>query len=581
MANNVTINAGSNVCFLLGTQEKLNTMMTGKSGTNGTFYLTSDTHRLYIGTSDGSVQPVNEGVTTVKNLTALQGLQKPNAGEFYYLADENILCVYNGASWVQINSDTDTYVNQFSNSVAAVAGSGDVDVSTNLVNVNKDGSTNKSHSIKTTFKAGNGITLTADSTSKAITIAGVTNKAFSTAAASTAKGTVTLTDSAENTTEFNLSSADANLLKISADGENGLKLTPKDQRLKGAAITGKADGGFTLTINNHDSSNTTADFNPTISYGSAKTSVAFKNGVATLDVYTKAEVDSVFKAANAMTYKGLAGKTTGTSLPTGTEFVKWDVSNFVEVGGKHRIGDTYLFAEDVTITPTGSQTARTVTKGTLAIAKSKGNVEDNNGFIPAANLSWDYVESTSDTDTTYSLNAANKKVTLVPHGGSNADAGSITFAADDNDISVTVTDGKAPIVTYRHATHAPNVNPDTAVTQNKASTTSANQFQATTDVTVVSEVTTNNQGHVTEVKTKKITLVDTNVTPATMTYASALSADAKTVNITPSLQLKNAASKEAQPAVSFSNALAMTSDSLSFTGTSGKSVSINLTWGSF
>ena len=580
MANNVAINAGSNVRFLLGTQEKLNTMLTGKTGVNGTFYLTSDTHRLYVGTSDGSVQPVNEGVTTIKNLTALQALTGPNAGEFYYLTDENILCVYNGTSWVQINSDTNTYVNQFSNSVTAVAESGDVDVSTRLVNVNKDGSANKDYSTKTTFKAGNGITLTADSKGKAITIAGVTNKAFSAAAASTDKGTVTLTDSAENTTEFNLSSADADLLKISADGENGLKLTPKDQKLKGAAITGKADGGFTLTINNHDSSNTTADFNPTISYGGTKTSVNFKNGVATLDVYTKAEVDSVFKSANAMTYKGLAGKATGTSLPTGTEFVKWDVSAFVEAGGKHSIGDTYLFAENVTITPTGSQTARTITKGTLAIAKSKGNVEDSNGFIPAANLSWDYVESTSDTDTTYSLNAKDKKVTLVQHGGSNADAGSITFAAG-NDISVTVTDGTAPTVTYSHVAHAPNVKPDTAVTQNKASTTSANQFQATTDVTVVSEVTTNAQGHVTEVKTKKVTLVDTNVTPAAMTYASALSTDTKTVNITPSLQLKNAASKEAQPAVSFSNALAMTSDSLSFTGTSGNSVSINLTWGSF
>lgn len=579
MANNVTIDAGSNVRFLLGTQEKLNTMLTGKSGVNGTFYLTSDTHRLYVGTSDGSVQPVNEGVTTIKNLAALQALLKPNAGEFYYLTDENILCVYNGTSWVQINSDTNIYVNQFSNSVTT-AESGDVNISTNLVNVNKDGSTNKAYSTKTTFKAGNGITLTADSKSKAITIAGVTNKAFSAAAASTDKGTVTLTDSAENTTEFNLSSADANLLKISTDGANGLKLTPKNQKLNGATITNKADGGFTLFITNHDDSMTTADFNPTISYGSAKTSVGFKNGVATLDVYTKAEVDSVFKSANAMTYKGLAGKATGSSLPAGTEFVNWDVAKFVEVGGKHSIGDTYLFAEDVTITPTGSQTARTITKGTLAIAKSKNNVEDSNGFIPAANLSWDYVESTSDTDTTYSLNAADKKVTLVQHGGSNADAGSITFAAG-NDISVTVTDGKAPTVTYSHVTHAPNVKPDTAVIQNKASTTSANQFQATTDVTVVSEVTTNNQGHVTEVKTKKITLVDTNVTPATMTYASALSTDTKTVNITPSLQLKSVASGAAQPAVSFSDALAMTSDSLSFTGTSGKSVSINLTWGSF
>lgn len=580
MANNVAITAGSNVCFLLGTQAKLNTMMTGKSGANGTFYLTSDTHRLYVGTSDGSVQPVNEGVTTIENLAALKKLEDPNPGEFYYLTAENILCVYNGTSWVQINSDTNIYVNQFSNSVAAVAGSGDVDVSTNLVNVNKDGSTNKSYSTKTTFKAGNGITLTADGANKAITIAGVTNKAFSIAAASTTKGTVTLTDSAENTTEFNLSSADADLLKISADGANGLKLTPKNQKLKGAAITGKADGGFTLTINNHDSSNTTTDFNPTISYGGTKTSVGFKNGVATLDVYTKAEVDSVFKSANAMTYKGLAGKAANSSLPEGTEFAKWDVSTFVEVGGKHSIGDTYLFAENVTITPTGSQTARTINKGTLAIAKSKGNVEDRNGFIPAANLSWDYVESTTDTDTTYSLNAKDKKVTLVQHGGSNADAGSITFAAG-NDISVTVTDGKAPTVTYSHVAHNVDEKEDTALTQNKASTTSANRFQATTDVTVVSGITTNTQGHVTEVKTRQVTLVDTNVTPATMSYASALSTDAKTVNITPSLQLKNVASGAAQPAVSFSNALAMTSDSLSFTGTTGKSVSINLTWGSF
>lgn len=92
--------ANLNLKFLRGLQSALPT-----AGTDGYFYLTTDTHRLYT-SIDGKVVPVNEGVVTVANLDALASVTGANAGEFFYCTAENILCVYNGQTFVQINPDT-------------------------------------------------------------------------------------------------------------------------------------------------------------------------------------------------------------------------------------------------------------------------------------------------------------------------------------------------------------------------------------------------------------------------------------------------------------------------------------------
>ena len=99
----------------------------------GTFYLTTDTHRLYIGrtvTADSLTPtgfttktipiPVNEGILTVANVNDLPADAHANPGEFYYLSSSNILCVYNGTHWVQINpnTNTDTEINSASVSSA-------------------------------------------------------------------------------------------------------------------------------------------------------------------------------------------------------------------------------------------------------------------------------------------------------------------------------------------------------------------------------------------------------------------------------------------------------------------------------
>lgn len=92
--------ANLNLKFLRGLQAAL-----PSAGTDGYFYLTTDTHRLYT-SIDGKVTPVNEGVTTVANVAALQAITGAVPGDFFYCTAENILAVFNGQEFVQINPDT-------------------------------------------------------------------------------------------------------------------------------------------------------------------------------------------------------------------------------------------------------------------------------------------------------------------------------------------------------------------------------------------------------------------------------------------------------------------------------------------
>ena len=93
----------ANVLFKRGLE---NVLMGLSTYTDGCFYLTEDTHRLYVGQGTALV-PVNEGVITVANIASLPATGI--TGSFYYATAENILCVYNGKTWVQVNANTDTY----------------------------------------------------------------------------------------------------------------------------------------------------------------------------------------------------------------------------------------------------------------------------------------------------------------------------------------------------------------------------------------------------------------------------------------------------------------------------------------
>lgn len=115
----------ANVMFKRGTQSGFNNLSTYQ---DGCFYLTTDSHRLYIGTGNNKADLVSQSVITYPNWAAIQALSNSSSssyapglcseGQFYYAEAENILCTYSNGKWIQINpdhnDDHDTYVKSVS-----------------------------------------------------------------------------------------------------------------------------------------------------------------------------------------------------------------------------------------------------------------------------------------------------------------------------------------------------------------------------------------------------------------------------------------------------------------------------------
>lgn len=115
----------ANVMFKRGTQSGFNNLSTYQ---DGCFYLTTDSHRLYIGTGSNKADLVSQSVITYPNWAAIEALSNSSSssyapglcseGQFYYAKAENILCTYSNGKWIQINpdhnDDHDTYVKSVS-----------------------------------------------------------------------------------------------------------------------------------------------------------------------------------------------------------------------------------------------------------------------------------------------------------------------------------------------------------------------------------------------------------------------------------------------------------------------------------
>lgn len=110
----------ANVMFKRGTQSGFNNLSIYQ---DGCFYLTTDSHRLYIGTGNNKADLVSQSVITYDNWAEIQALSNSDPGlcsegQFYYAKAENILCTYSNGKWIQINpdhnDDHDTYVKSVS-----------------------------------------------------------------------------------------------------------------------------------------------------------------------------------------------------------------------------------------------------------------------------------------------------------------------------------------------------------------------------------------------------------------------------------------------------------------------------------
>jgi hypothetical protein len=561
----------ANVGFKLGLQSKVDELIalgTKAGAVEGSFYLTSDTNRLYIGKSDTSLMPVNEGVVTVSSLSDLPTLSSAtdkvaNTGRFYYVSGSNILCVYNGSQWVQINANTNTTIsgNEFS-----VASDGTV---TNKVSSSDNSYKEASFSVV----GANGVTISGTGTTLTIT-----GDKYSLGTADNATSGVDIQLNSANTdndTTVTLApAADAkNNNNVTISQSNGvISIAAKDSQNSSLTIANQTDG-FKITVTDNYGKTVTGTVAPKIAYGAnGDSSASFANGTATLSVYTKAEVDETLRVLNAMTYRGTVGTTGATfaALPTS------DVS----------IGDTFL------ISTTGiTYGGKNLSVGTLLIARG---TEDSTGKITSSTLTYDIVESTTDTDTTFKF----LQTTATNGGGiklrssTGADVGTLTVVGDDastktsGGILVTPTNtsgasGDTVSLKISHQTVTQSNTTGTAQTQGKVSSLT---------IPAITGVTVDSAGHVTGVETTSYTVTDTNSAVDSNAYDTSVytSGTASVGVIKSTVTTKNSAGSSTSKAGNFT----LSSESLSITDndnratasggtTKAAGLQIDMVWGTF
>lgn len=308
MANYNAIEPNTVLGFKSGVQDDLNKYLIGgeKAGqaVEGVFYLTTDTHRLYIGRKSTDLKiypvPVNQGILSVDSIDDLNKITG-NSGEFYYVEAANILCIRSGDKWVQINPDNNTKITEFQANIETT--SNDAKIVHTITTDEQDNS-------------GKNIVYTSD-----FTIEGGDNVSVE---VSGKKITISTPD--DNNT-------------INTD----LTVTP----LKGSTEPGASDEdkktGYEIVITDSDGNTVKGPLDPEIKYGKNETSAKFRDNILTLDVYTTEEVDNLFKAADALVFKGVItdySKLPETEVQNGYTYKIG--TEFTHEGTTYKVGDILI-----------------------------------------------------------------------------------------------------------------------------------------------------------------------------------------------------------------------------------------------
>lgn len=598
----------ANVLFKQGTQASLDTIRSNKTAIDGSFYLTNDTHRLYIGRSNGDAVPVNEGVNTVPTLDDLPQITAANApsyvGQFYYVSGSNILCVYSASTqggavkggWVQINPNTDTHLSDLKINITVENG-----VATVSTSITEADSANNGTADTTTrnFKVqgAGGITVGATETSDGNNdILTITGDQYSIAAgtANAAQKTVPINLTSDGGHDSSVVLKGSENVTISKDG-TAIKFEATDTQLASATGANETQG-FSVTVTDSAGNSEKATINPQIVVGGTQDTqqtVAFENGTATLPVYTKDELDNKLAGLDAMTYKGTVGATRNMSQ--------------IQTAGV-KIGDTYLLDDDIAAITT-SNGKKPAAKGDMIVARG---TEGTDGNITAATLVWDIIPSGNDnyTDTNY----IGKPTTGTGASGDgnyadkhyegfklqdtieNESVGEVDFYAGDN-INITgtgFTKGTDIIGNKILISHADVANsggsaaPATKVISSGSDTDFTQAPGTTFNVTAVTEVTRDGKGHVIGVKTKDLVLKDTQATIDKNDYqaATATASGVTTATITNTIHSVNEngdqVSNQAGTFGLASSTLALTVTNTG-TGANPKSTTVtaDIVWGTF
>ena len=560
----------------------------------GTFYLTTDTHRLYCGNSTGGADLLSQAVITVDcvsktpNKNSLED-QPKSEGQFYYVKESNILAVYTGSGYVQINPDTKLVGAKFAYGNGKE--SGVVTVAMEFSQTSASGSkvTDITSTANIGFQAADNISLTTadatDSAGKQIKVLKFTGQKLALDASNNAiklgNESIKFVGAGHATIEAD---ASAGTITIGTDRIPDIYVDSGSMNVAVGSDANKTGFEISAALKRTESAGDVdirkAKLDPIIKYGGSGTlSEHFKNGTATLSVYSKSEVDTAItkakEAMNAMTYKGTVGGTDNDHGTAGKALPTKDVS----------VGDTYIAYTPITIGDT------IYPLGTMIIATSSYTGADANGAgevngkIPTTNIVWSAVKTT-DTDTNYHLNAITNGIDLESSkiGGGNDTTGRLVIAAgNDMVVSSQATDAGSGEKKYKVQTIT--VNHQDFTTATGFTTTGANNvtqgFNSDLRFRVFDPTAlTVDNGHITRLLTKTVTVKDSNVKKVDV------GASTKSVTNGTGVTVKTTVTTGAGSAeISKEANLALTSTSLEIAkvgdAASTGEVSINLVWGTF
>lgn len=561
--------ANPNVLFKRGLQSALPSTVI-----DGAFYLTTDTHRLYVGqgTTPVLLNQTVQFVNSIAELTAksadwtTEELKKAHEHDLYYVLPGagdasntqggNILAVWcydkteKKYAWVQINPDHNTFVTDMKQYVSAV--NNVATVRTTLTQ--NDGEAAKAVQFTVT---GSGNTIDVNGADGNIILKGDTytlsrptnGEIKLSSALGQAASSVKLVAGANVTIENNASNA------------NQIDISAHDTVNESAVLSLDANGKLTVKVNDSDGGNVTASTeNITMKYGSAGNLSAPIGG--TLNVYSKADIDGMFKDLNGLTYVGTVGSN-GT-YTMGTDFKVYNGSTAINVHN----GDMFLVAGDVKY-----GTDANAHKGDLLIATGT----ETDGVL--SSITWTYVPSGDDAklDTTYDFDGDATSNSMTFRAVSSLDGdqgvvGKISFKAGtastvSSVVSGTTTDKNEQLeVTVGHA----------AVDHTDA-TGSAIDLNESAEMNVITGVEVNTEGHVTQVTTSK-------VSAPRYTLGAAPSLVASTAGVQTAVTIKQGIRLGAGEIIPQTVGYRLQSDSLKVsvvTNDGKQNVQIDCVWGDF
>lgn len=533
----------ANVGFKIGSSTNLYSL-TSANLQEGTFYVTNDTNRFYLGVKNGSqtaLAPLNGDVVVVASEAVRNGLlgQGRLDGKLYYSLQEKSLAYYNAGTWEVINSVV---------TISSISPEIEINTDDNSATLGltfTDSNGGNVESKKFSFKGQNGITLsqTEDKTDELIISGEI-------ATIEAKDSSIVLTHGDETSTIGLI----GDNVTIEASNNN---ITFSVDPIKDLEYVAQSDGGFkpTFTTKAGNEIVGTELFNPQIKLNSDSSStISFVDGIATLNVYSREDIDNSLRTLNAVEYRGIVT----------------DWNNLKEKEEKNtqiKNGYAYLISGDNFKVDEGTEDEVFMPAGTLVIASG---TEESNGYIASTNINWQYVTG-SQIDTRYKQDfGLDYGFYLKEENGNNV------FGFElDTDESLALgqaTSNNIKTVTVKHNDKYLSTDVDISIPVVSMSP------NVELNVPIISKIT-RDQGHITGIDTTSVTFTDTY--SEIKTYETAFKQDnSNEIQVKTSLQLKNSNGSDIGEASTAS--FGIKSESLSLAkDDENKNISIELTWGSF